>query len=291
MTFNVDADRPLAVSTPRADPLPQPGRSAVRRAVARAPAPGAPLAARRHHPAAADPAGARPDRPVQRVQAAVRRAEPAGRQRVRDGDHQDAAGRGRQRQLLLAHTASLTSTLADRDAVIGRTIDNLNAVLGTVDARDQQLVHADRASCSGSSAAWPQDREAIGASLTNIAGLADATAGLLKEARPAIRDDVSELGAVAGTLDDNKKVVDEFLQRLPGQAQHASPGPRPTARGSTSTSATSRAASILSNTVTYTPELPLVGCEVRLMREVAGTRGDAVPRAQPGRRSGPSASP
>ena len=34
---------------------------------------------------------------------------------------------------LLAHTASLTKTLADRDAVIGRAIDNLNAVLGTVD--------------------------------------------------------------------------------------------------------------------------------------------------------------
>ena len=40
---------------------------------------------------------------------------------------------------LLGHTASLTSTLADRDAVIGRTIDNLNTVLGTVDERDKQL--------------------------------------------------------------------------------------------------------------------------------------------------------
>jgi phospholipid/cholesterol/gamma-HCH transport system substrate-binding protein len=40
---------------------------------------------------------------------------------------------------LLAHTASLTSTLADRDAVIGRTVDNLNSVLRTLDERDDKL--------------------------------------------------------------------------------------------------------------------------------------------------------
>ena len=44
---------------------------------------------------------------------------------------------------LLGHTASLTSTLADRDEVIGRTIDNLNAVLGTVDERDRPAVDPD----------------------------------------------------------------------------------------------------------------------------------------------------
>ena len=48
-------------------------------------------------------------------------------------------GEGGNVNTLLAHTASLTSTLADRDEVIGRTINNLNAVLGTVDERDDQL--------------------------------------------------------------------------------------------------------------------------------------------------------
>ena len=115
---------------------------------------------------------------------------------------------------LLGHTASLTSTLADRDAVIGRTIDNLNTVLGTVDERDEQLstlITELQRFVSGLS----EDRAAIGASLTNIANLADATAGLVKESRPAIRTDVKKLGEVAGTLDDNKKVVAGVLQRLP----------------------------------------------------------------------------
>ena len=117
---------------------------------------------------------------------------------------------------LLGHTASLTSTLADRDAVIGRTIDNLNAVLGTVDERGKQLstlISELQRFVSG----LATDRAAIGASLTNIANLADATAGLVKEGRPAIRADVRELGAVAGNLDDNKKVVAGVLQRLPAK--------------------------------------------------------------------------
>ena len=40
---------------------------------------------------------------------------------------------------LLASTASLTSTIADRDAVIGSVVNNLNLVLDTVNARDETL--------------------------------------------------------------------------------------------------------------------------------------------------------
>jgi phospholipid/cholesterol/gamma-HCH transport system substrate-binding protein len=129
---------------------------------------------------------------------------------------QTLQGEGSSINSLLAHTASLTSTLADRDAVIGRTLDNLNAVLGTVDQRDQklsELILQLQRFVSGLS----EDREAIGASLTNIAGLADATAGLVEEARPGLKTDIRELGEVAGHLDDNKKVVDEFLNRFPGK--------------------------------------------------------------------------
>jgi phospholipid/cholesterol/gamma-HCH transport system substrate-binding protein len=115
---------------------------------------------------------------------------------------------------LLSHTASLTTTLADRDQVIGRTIDNLNTVLATVDRRDDQLsqllVELQRF-VSGLS----DDREAIGASLTNIAGLAESTSGLLKDARPAVRDDVKQVVRVTGALDDNKALVDAFLKNFP----------------------------------------------------------------------------
>jgi phospholipid/cholesterol/gamma-HCH transport system substrate-binding protein len=129
---------------------------------------------------------------------------------------QTLQGEGSSINSLLAHTASLTSTLADRDAVIGRTLDNLNAVLGTVDERDRklsELILQLQRFVSGLSA----DREAIGASLTNIAGLADATAGLVEESRPALKTDIRELKEVAGNLDDNKRVVDQFLDRFPGK--------------------------------------------------------------------------
>jgi phospholipid/cholesterol/gamma-HCH transport system substrate-binding protein len=125
-------------------------------------------------------------------------------------------GEGGNVDSLLAHTASLTTTLADRDAVIGRTITNLNTVLGTIDARDgrlsQLLVELQRF-VSGLS----QDRAAIGASLTNIAGLAASTSGLLKDSRPAIRTDVKQLGRVTGTLDDNKAVINTLLKQLPSR--------------------------------------------------------------------------
>ncbi len=125
-------------------------------------------------------------------------------------------GEGGNVNSLLAHTASLTTTLADRDAVIGRTITNLNTVLGTIDARDDQLsqlLTELQRFVSGLS----QDRAAIGASLTNIAGLAESTSGLLKDSRPAIRDDVKQLGRVTGTLDGNKALVDKFLKNLPNK--------------------------------------------------------------------------
>jgi phospholipid/cholesterol/gamma-HCH transport system substrate-binding protein len=152
---------------------------------------------------------------------------------------------------LLSHTASLTTTLADRDEVIGRTIDNLNAVLQTVDDRDRQLstllLELQRF-VSG----LAEDREAIGASLTNIAGLAESTAGLVKDARPAVREDVRELGEVTKTLDDNKEVVEGVLKRLPRKLNTIT---RTATYGSWFNfylcDFTGRV--ILSNTVTYTP--------------------------------------
>ena len=152
---------------------------------------------------------------------------------------------------LLGHTASLTSTLADRDAVIGRTIGNLNAVLGTVDEHGKQLstlISELQRFVSG----LATDRAAIGASLTNIANLADATAGLVKEGRPAIRADVKELGAVAGNLDDNKKVVAGVLQRLPNKLDTIT---RTATYGSWFNFylCDFEGRVILSNTITYTP--------------------------------------
>jgi phospholipid/cholesterol/gamma-HCH transport system substrate-binding protein len=114
---------------------------------------------------------------------------------------------------LLAHTASLTSTLAARDQVIGRVIDNLNAVLKTVNARGEEftdLVTTLRELVSG----LARDREPIGEAIDAIGGLATTTTGLLREGREPLRRDIVALGEVSGTLSSGPE-LETFLQRLP----------------------------------------------------------------------------
>lgn len=115
---------------------------------------------------------------------------------------------------LLQRTASLTNTLADRDAVIGRVITNLNTVLSTLADRDQNLdqtISQLQLFVSGLAA----DRTAIGDALTNLSDLTGATASLLREGRPAIAADVGSLDKLAGTLNRNAAVIDGTLGRLP----------------------------------------------------------------------------
>ncbi|MFI1467763.1 MCE family protein [Streptomyces wuyuanensis] len=117
---------------------------------------------------------------------------------------------------LLAHTASLTTTLADRDELIGSVIDNLNTVLATLDkrgARFSALIKQLQRVVSGLSA----DRKPIGESLANINSLAEATSGLLEDARPPLRDDIAGLRDLTGTLNDNEKTVEGVLKRLPNK--------------------------------------------------------------------------
>jgi phospholipid/cholesterol/gamma-HCH transport system substrate-binding protein len=117
---------------------------------------------------------------------------------------------------LLAHTASLTSTLADRDQLIGSVVDNLNEVLGTLDqrsARFSELLTQLRRVVSGLSA----DRTAIGDSLVSISDLSGATSGLLEQGRPALRSDISQLSDLSKTLNDNQKTVEGVLKRLPNK--------------------------------------------------------------------------
>ncbi|KAA9152313.1 MCE family protein [Amycolatopsis acidicola] len=115
---------------------------------------------------------------------------------------------------LLAHTASLTSAIAGKDAAIGQTVDNLNAVLGTVNEHSdglsdlivqlQQLV-------SGLAA----ERGPLGDAISATGNLTNATAGLLTAARPALRDDITHLGVLSKNLADSSDLVEHFVQFLP----------------------------------------------------------------------------
>jgi phospholipid/cholesterol/gamma-HCH transport system substrate-binding protein len=123
-------------------------------------------------------------------------------------------GEGGTLESLLAHTASVTSTLASRDQVIGELIENLNEVMVTLGDRDQELSElliTLRKFISGLS----NDREAILGSLESISDLAVETSDLVTGVRKPLAKDITELRKLAGTLDRNKGELDRAIQVLP----------------------------------------------------------------------------
>lgn len=125
-------------------------------------------------------------------------------------------GEGGTIQEMLANTASLTNTLADRDELIGEVITNLNALMVTVDDHHEELNDLIKALRS-----WfgdlAEDRKEIGGSLDSIADLSDTMADLLTRARPLLKKDVAELRRLLVILNDpeNRAHLDEAFDLLP----------------------------------------------------------------------------
>ena len=59
------------------------------------------------------------------------------------------------------------------------------------------------------------DRKTIGDSITGINNLTGATAGLLSQARPQLKQDVVDLTGLAQTLNAGGSTIDGVLQRFP----------------------------------------------------------------------------
>ncbi|WP_158891192.1 MCE family protein [Amycolatopsis anabasis] len=119
---------------------------------------------------------------------------------------------------VLAHTASLTSTLAGRDRVIGAVIDNLNRVLDTVNSRSAELsglITQTQALVSG----LAEQREPIGEAVSGLGELADSTSGLLAQARTPLKESITALGGLARNLNDSAPLVEQFLRTLPEKAR------------------------------------------------------------------------
>jgi phospholipid/cholesterol/gamma-HCH transport system substrate-binding protein len=115
---------------------------------------------------------------------------------------------------LLQSTASLTTTLAEKDEVIGELIDSLSSVMQTVDGRSDQLdltITTMQQLVSGLSA----DRAAIGESIEGMGALTTRVSSLLGETRPALRKSIGHLGVLSETLDEHSEEVDSFLKLLP----------------------------------------------------------------------------
>lgn len=115
---------------------------------------------------------------------------------------------------LLAHVASLTETLGNRDEVIGRVIDNLDKVIATIDSRDQEvsgLITNLKSLVSGLAA----DRHAIGESLVSVNQLIYTTNGLLTDVRPSVKADIASLGHLSKILAQNGNQLDKAFAEMP----------------------------------------------------------------------------
>ncbi|WP_083934201.1 MCE family protein [Sciscionella marina] len=123
-------------------------------------------------------------------------------------------GQGQTVQGLLAHLGSLTNNLAGHDQLIGKVIDNLNTVLGTVNQHGGEfsmLLNKLQALVSG----LASDRKPIGQSLGKVADLTGTLTDTLKTARPPLKETINQSGRLLKNVDADKGYLEKSLQLLP----------------------------------------------------------------------------
>jgi len=115
---------------------------------------------------------------------------------------------------LLGNTSSFTSTLADRDKLIGDVITNLNTTLTTIDDKGDQFSSTiDQLQQLVSGLA--QDRDPIGAAIPKIATATDDLAQLLQGARPDLQSTIAHASDLATNLQNGQDDINWVLERLP----------------------------------------------------------------------------
>jgi len=127
-------------------------------------------------------------------------------------------GQGTTVSSFLSQTAAVTSTLANRDELIGQVITNLNTVLGSL---GDQTAQVDKAVTSLSELVQGlSDRKA---DISNAVAYTNAAAGtvadLLQQARPPTQKVVGETDRAAGIVVADHDYFDDFLNTLPDAYQ------------------------------------------------------------------------
>ena len=127
-------------------------------------------------------------------------------------------GEGGTLESLLANTASVTSTLAERDEVISSLIDNLNVVLDNLGDRDTELSNL-IVTFKSFVGGLKDDRDAILDSLDQISALSVQTADLVKGIRSPFVEDIKQLRKLTKNINRNEAELDRALQVLPIKLQ------------------------------------------------------------------------
>ncbi|MER5388533.1 MCE family protein [Saccharopolyspora sp. NPDC002686] len=115
---------------------------------------------------------------------------------------------------LLAHTASLTTTLARKDEVIGQVIDNLNTAVGAVNARGPQLGDLIN-SLQQLTTGLAEQRKPVGEAISALDELAGTTGDLLEQGREPLRRNIVELDRVTTVLNTDMPKLEHDLQTVP----------------------------------------------------------------------------
>ena len=127
-------------------------------------------------------------------------------------------GQGGTINSFLSQTAALTSTLADRDQLIGQVIVNLNTVLGSLGDQSDQFAKAVDA-LSGLVEGLAARKQDISNGLAYSNAAAASITDLLAQARPPFAKTIHETDRAAGIVVADHDYFDNFLNTLPDAYQ------------------------------------------------------------------------
>lgn len=116
---------------------------------------------------------------------------------------------------LLQRTASLTNGLADKDAVIGDTVNNLNSVLTTLDQRGPQVSETVN-NLDKLVKGLSDQRGRLGDSLQSTTNLVSGVNTLLTRVRGPLNDAVPQIDRLSTLVNQGSDDVNTFLRDLPG---------------------------------------------------------------------------
>ncbi|WP_123025430.1 virulence factor Mce family protein [Mycolicibacterium stellerae] len=127
-------------------------------------------------------------------------------------------GQGGTINSFLAQTAALTTTLADRDQLIGEVIVNLNVVLGSLGDQNDQFAKAVDA-LSGLVQGLASRKQEISNGLAYTNAAAASITDLLAQARPPFAKTIRETDRAAGIVVADHEYFDNLINTLPDAYQ------------------------------------------------------------------------
>ncbi|TCN43872.1 phospholipid/cholesterol/gamma-HCH transport system substrate-binding protein [Rhodococcus sp. SMB37] len=123
-------------------------------------------------------------------------------------------GQGGSVESILVHAASLTSSIADRDALVGQVVANLESVLANLAAHSDTFdaaLHRAQQLASG----LAQDSTLLADSVAHIDAAGAEVAALLTEARAPLSGTIRETGNLATLLDSRSDTIEQLTTELP----------------------------------------------------------------------------